>query len=103
MLATNCLGPLLFTKLLLPSLRDAAKNSAPASTRIIWTSSQSAEMAPKNGWPLSELNNITSSANQEQNYGMSKLGNWYLASELAVQLKTDGILTVAQNPGNLRT
>ncbi len=37
------------------------------------------------------------------NYTISKLGNWFLASEHATRVKNDGIVSVAQNPGNLRT
>ena len=38
-MATNCLGPLLLTQLLLPSLQSAARKSPPGSVRIVWTAS----------------------------------------------------------------
>ena len=38
-LATNCLGPYLFTKLLLPQLQAAVQTSIPGSVRVVWTSS----------------------------------------------------------------
>lgn len=34
---------------------------------------------------------------------MTKVGNWFLASELAKQVGERGILNVSQNPGNLKT
>ena len=34
---------------------------------------------------------------------MSKVGNWFLASELADQVHARGILSITQNPGNLKT
>lgn len=42
-LATNCLGPYLLTRLLLPSLSATAAQSAPAAVRVVWTSSQMVE------------------------------------------------------------
>ncbi|MCJ1440560.1 MAG: hypothetical protein MMC23_001045 [Stictis urceolatum] len=59
-LATNCLRPWLFTKLLLPLLQ--ANSNVPASghgaTRVIWTSSQVADLQASQGdIDLAELDN----------------------------------------------
>jgi NAD(P)-dependent dehydrogenase (short-subunit alcohol dehydrogenase family) len=43
------------------------------------------------------------SKDQNKNYSTSKLGNWYLASELARRVGPFGILSVTQNPGGLKT
>ena len=40
---------------------------------------------------------------QSKNYTLSKVGNWFLASELADRVREQGILSITQNPGNLKT
>ena len=101
-LATNCLGPFLFTQLLLPSLEAAAQSTTPGSVRIIWTSSQTVELsAPKGGFRISDL--TSPPQDQTKNYVTSKLGNWFLAGKLAKEVGPQGILAVVQNPGNLKT
>ena len=101
-MATNCLGPYLLTQLLLPMLRSTAKTTPPATVRVIWTSSIVVDLsAPKCGINISELEHP--SPNQQQNYLNSKVGNWFLADALAAQVGSEGILSVTQNPGNLKT
>lgn len=101
-MATNCLGHHLFTQLLLPTLLHTAKSSSSAAVRVIWTSSIVVDgTAPKDGIENSELTKIPS--DQGRNYVNSKTGNWFLASALADQVGSDGILSVTQNPGNLKT
>lgn len=75
------MGPLLFTKELLPQLRAAAKDSAPGATRVIWSSSMIIErFAPQGGVDLAELDRMnaagTGSENASIDYAMSKAGNW---------------------------
>ena len=102
MVATNCLGPYLFTKLLLPALQAAAQAAKPGSTRIIWTSSIVVDLsAPKGGFDMADLTRV--SEDQQKNYAISKTGNWFLASELARETAPYNILSITQNPGNLRT
>lgn len=99
-LATNCLGPYLLTHLLLPSLSAPAAQSAPAAVRVVWTSPQMMDLAAiKNGLDVARL----TTDDQAQNYTVTKVGNWFLASELAKQVSEKGILSVSQNPGNLKT
>ena len=106
-LATNCLGPFLLTQLLLPSLHAAAQSAPPGSVRVVWTSSQTVDLSVPKGGPT--MADITSPpADKTKNYVASKTGNWFLASELARAAVTpghsaSGILSVAQNPGNLST
>ena len=119
-LATNCLGPWLLTKLLLPQLRAAAeKSSSPGSVRVIWTSSQMVELTgPKGGANIAALLSQAQAPkpDQEKLYTGSKVGNWFLASEFARIANAndqsggdDGrgvggiIISVTQNPGNLKT
>jgi len=105
MLAVNCLGPLLFTKLLHPALRVASKESnVPFSTRIVWTASQIIELSsPTGGFTMRDVNPQTREQDQQKNYCISKLGNWFLASELAFTVRKDGILSLAINPGAAKT
>ena len=101
-MATNCLGPYLFTQLLLPILQSTAKIAPPASVRVIWTSSIVVDLsAPKCAINVSELENPTQ--DQQQNYLNTKVGNWFLADALAAQVGSEGILSITQNPGNLKT
>ncbi|KAF7881283.1 hypothetical protein EAF00_011956 [Botryotinia globosa] len=85
-MATNCLGPFLFTQYLLPCLKATAKESKPSDIRVVWTHSQLSELtAPKDGTIRSELD--TPPKDQVKNYNNSKIGNWFLASELAKEVE----------------
>lgn len=101
-LGVNCIAPLLFTQLLLPRLRAAAAASPRGSVRIVWASSWMTEaQAPRGGIDFSELPRGTKNSNR--NYGASKAGNWLLAVEGARRFGGQGIVSVVQNPGNLKT
>ncbi|KAK2816038.1 hypothetical protein FQN49_008046 [Arthroderma sp. PD_2] len=102
-LATNCLGPFLFTQLLLPLLEAAAGASTPGSTRVVWLGSQIVELsAPKGGIIMSEL--TTPPQDQTRTYVASKAGNMFLASELARRSgPSHKIISVSLNPGAANT
>lgn len=106
-MGTNCLGPFLLTTLLLPLITRTAKldSTRPASVRIVWMASGITEYAacPPGGICLSELSPSAASTDQPRNYAMSKAGNWFLASELDKRVREAGIVSIAANPGNLRT
>jgi NAD(P)-dependent dehydrogenase (short-subunit alcohol dehydrogenase family) len=100
--ATNCLGPHLLTQLLVPTLQHTAKTAPPATVRVIWTSSIVVDVpARKVGLDLAELEHPH--ADPQHNYVNTKVGNWFLADALAAQVGGDGILSLVQNPGNLKT
>ncbi|KAF2678583.1 NAD(P)-binding protein [Lentithecium fluviatile CBS 122367] len=80
-IGTNCLGPHLFTQLLLPLLLKTAKTAPSSSVRIIYTSSGIVDMTGPPGGA----------------------GNWFLASELDRRTRQDGLVCVVQNPGNVKT
>ena len=102
-MATNCLGHYLLTQLLLPTLLHTAESAPPAAVRVVWTSSIVVDLsAPKSGLDMSDLLTAPPS-DQQKNYVSSKTGNWFLASSLASQVGSKGILSVTQNPGNLKT
>lgn len=91
---------MLFTALLVPYLRAAA--SAGHASRVIWTSSFLAEGAtPSNGIDLTLLEKGTTDL--VKNYAISKAATWMLCREFASRYGKDGIISVIQNPGNLRT
>lgn len=102
-LATNCLGPFLFTLCLVPFLEAASQARSPGSVRVVWTSSQVVDFSPTGGFPMTQ---ITDAPSVEINarYMNSKTGNWFLASEFARRIgERRGILSVTQNPGALKT
>ncbi|KAI1155905.1 hypothetical protein F4825DRAFT_406112 [Nemania diffusa] len=102
--ATNCLGPFLFTQLLLPIMQATALTETEAgrpfgSVRVVWTSSQSVELtAPKGGIIMAELQHPPADATRL--YDTSKAGNMFLASELA---RRHGIASISTNPGAAST
>lgn len=103
-MGVNCLAPFLLTKLLLPVLKHTASISSGPSTRVVFVASAMVDMsAPPGGIPLDELHPGNQSKDLSRNYTISKTGNWFLASEFDRRMRTDGIVFVAQNPGNLIT
>jgi NAD(P)-dependent dehydrogenase (short-subunit alcohol dehydrogenase family) len=101
-LATNCLGPYLFTQLLLPTLIETAKRESPAAVRVIWTSSIVVDLdTPKGGLDMNKISQPPKT--QQQQYSITKAANWFLASQLASKVAQHGILSVTVNPGNLKT
>ena len=101
-LATNALGPYLLTRLLSPLLIKTSHDAAPASVRVVFTTSIATEMsAPKGGLDLSLL--TQPSPNQQTNYAVSKTANYFFATHFASELGPRGVLSVAQNPGNIKT
>ena len=106
-LATNCLGAFLLTHLLLPELSAAAKTAPAASVRVIWTSSILTEMsAPKHGLDLATINTcpLDSTNAKTEQYAATKAGNYFYATEFARRYTpSTGIVSLTQNPGNLKT
>lgn len=61
-IATNCLGPHLFTQLLLPALIAAAERAPAGTVRVVWTSSLVVDLsAPKGGIHIPDLTNPSTS------------------------------------------
>ncbi|KAL6921217.1 hypothetical protein FSST1_005243 [Fusarium sambucinum] len=101
MVGMHCVAALLFTQLLIPQLRAAAASSARKSSRVVWTSSFLAEaVTPTNGIDFDFLKD--GSSDRVQNYGVSKMGNWMLSREMTNRYAEDGIISITQNPGNLK-
>lgn len=107
-LGVNVLGPFLFTSLLIPILQKTASLSPPGSVRILWPASLAVELSPPGGIELVQNENSAIAApktylDQAKNYSISKVANALLAIETARRFGNDGILSVAYNPGNLKT
>ena len=103
-MATNCLGPFLLTKLLLPILQETAKSSPKASVRVVFAYSGIADMlGPPGGVSLAEQVPSRFSKDPNRNYSASKAGNWFLASEFDKRVRKEGVVCVSQTPGTLKT
>jgi NAD(P)-dependent dehydrogenase (short-subunit alcohol dehydrogenase family) len=98
----NNIGPFMLTKLLTPLLVATAKIEPSGTVRVIWVSSVGAELdSPKpGGVPLDNLDFHVDKGGIFK-YNVSKAGNYLQAVEYAKRHKTDGIVSVALNPGNL--
>ena len=105
-MGVNCLGPHLFTKLLLPLLLETAKQAPHNCVRIIYTSSQIIDSAgPVGGLLLAEQEPGFDRPRRHwtYTYSASKAGNWFLASELDRRTRKGGLVCLVQHPGNVRT
>jgi retinol dehydrogenase-12 len=101
-LGTNNVAPFLFTKLLTPILVDTAKANAPGTTRVVWVSSSAVEMSPKGGVDLNNLDYKVDKGAWAK-YGVSKAGNLLHSHEFARRYGKDGVISIALNPGNLKS
>ncbi|KAL8722883.1 MAG: hypothetical protein Q9225_000716 [Loekoesia sp. 1 TL-2023] len=106
-MATNCLGPFLLNRLLEPILVETAqsKSATRNGTRIVWVSSMITASVPPGGIQFEEKGSGQPQIlrNAMQNYMQSKVGNLFLASETAKRLGNEGVLSVAVNPGLMKT
>lgn len=103
-MGTNCLAPYLLTQLLLPYLRHAAQTASSNTVRIVFSGSPAVDShAPVGGVPFTALKDPDAITNTTVNYAVSKTGNWFLANEFSSLVAKDGIVSICQNPGNLKT
>lgn len=100
-IGVNCVAPLLLSELLISNLRAAASQSG--SARIIWTGSALTEVRAPNGGIDFDLIDAGASTDPYTDYAASKVGNYWLATECARRYGQDGIISLCQNPGNLRS
>lgn len=93
-LGVNNLAPFLFTKMLLPALRNAVKEKGKGGARIVWTSSSMAELSsPQGGVDMGNLDYKVDKKAWEK-YGTSKAGNVLHAKEFARREGGEGIISV---------
>lgn len=103
-IGTNCLGHYLLYQLLVPLLTKAAAEAPTASVRVAWAASIAVHVAsPKPAGIIVEADGRPTDQGISDNYGQSKVGNVFLAREMAKSTPETGIVHVAFNPGNLRT
>ena len=99
----NCVGHFLLTKLLFPALVSTARHAPANSVRVVWTSSIMVDtMAPEGGVDMKQVTSPDDDKIHEH-YSASKAGNWFLASEYHRRFHDTGVVSLTQNPGNLRT
>ncbi|KAJ7150178.1 NAD(P)-binding protein [Mycena filopes] len=99
---TNVLGHFYFTTLLLSLLLATAAPGAPA--RVINTASSAADLfTPPINFNTLKDGPARKKAGTEGLYFQSKFGNVSFSNELARRYGDRGIMSVALNPGNLRT
>lgn len=96
--AGNHLGPFLLTELLLPLLRNAAREAPAGSVRIVNTSSDGSEFIPTLN--LDDLQNLGDYSNGLA-YCSGKLANVLHARVLAGRLAADGIVAHSFHPGTI--
>ncbi|KAI1362014.1 hypothetical protein F5Y08DRAFT_313395 [Xylaria arbuscula] len=98
-LGVNVLGTFAITKFLTPLLVSTAKVSPPDTVRVVWASSSAAEAQSPQGFiqGLADWDN----KGMYSQYCLSKLGNFYHATEFAARYAADGIISVPLNPGNI--
>jgi NAD(P)-dependent dehydrogenase (short-subunit alcohol dehydrogenase family) len=101
-IGVNCLGNFLFTKLLTPTIIATAKTEPANTVRVIWVCSYATELfAVKNiGLPLDNLDFHNLIPGNDR-YATSKVGNWAHGVEYAKRYKSEGIISIPLNPGNL--
>ncbi|CAG8972642.1 hypothetical protein HYALB_00011381 [Hymenoscyphus albidus] len=80
----------------------SVKKAAASPSRVVWTSSFLAESAsPKNDIDFTSLEKGIE--DRTKNYAVAKAGTWMLGRESARRYGREGITSVIQNPGNLKT
>jgi NAD(P)-dependent dehydrogenase (short-subunit alcohol dehydrogenase family) len=113
-LGVNNVAPHLFTKLLAPALREAAKVEKPGAVRVVWVSSISGVLpdVPSGGVPLHhiagnrddvELEKYQKKYGIETRYGISRAGNILQAAQFARFFDRDGVTSIAMHPGVIET
>lgn len=94
-MGTNCLGPFLLNGFLESVLKRTAASAPSDSVRIIWVSSMVALSVPQDGIVWDEKSGQPKVLkNQMETYMESKVGNMFIASQLAARLSQDGIINL---------
>ena len=103
-IGTNCIGPCLLFKLLLPVLTKTAASSPTGAVRVIWTASIAVHVSsPRPGGMELDDTGRPKDMDELSSYGQSKVGNVFLARQYAKTTSQTGVVHASFNPGNLRT
>ncbi|KAM7189796.1 retinol dehydrogenase 12 [Rhypophila sp. PSN 637] len=102
-MGVNCVGTFLLTKLLTPVLLSTASEQK-ITAKVVYISSFAAELFGEKNTGL-DMDNLDYHKDKpaKYRYGVSKLGNWAYSIELCKRYKSQGLIGVAVNPGNIRT
>ena len=94
-MSTNCLGPFLLNQLLLPVLQRTAASAEPGSVRVVWVASLLSAFVAHGGIVFDEETGAPQVLkNAMENYMQSKVGNVFLASEMARRFGGDGVMSL---------
>ncbi|EGN95277.1 hypothetical protein SERLA73DRAFT_187598 [Serpula lacrymans var. lacrymans S7.3] len=99
---TNVLGHHYFTKLLLPTLISTAQTSPDGKARVV-TVASSAHLFGSLDFATFKDGPVRKKMSPQSLYGQSKYGNIVSALELAKRYGNQGIVSIALNPGNIRS
>ncbi|EWZ01512.1 hypothetical protein FOYG_01121 [Fusarium oxysporum NRRL 32931] len=103
-MGTNCLGGYLMSRLLEELLVKTTVVADEGTVRVVWLASTLQMGTPKGGLVWDEVKKEPKVVkDQMENYMMSKAGNLLLAHEASQRLGSQGIISVAVNPGFLKT
>ncbi|PNP82622.1 hypothetical protein FNYG_03853 [Fusarium nygamai] len=103
-MGTNCLGGYLLSRLLEELLVRTTVVADEGTVRVVWLASTLQMGTPKGGLVWDEVKKEPKVVkDQMENYMMSKAGNLFLAHETSRRLGSQGIISVAVNPGFLKT
>lgn len=92
-MGTNCLGHFLFTQLLYPLIQKTIASSPPNSVRVTWAGSSAIDIvSPRGGVDFDDTGAPKISSNQQVNYGQSKTGSLFFATEYARRYPRDGVI-----------
>ncbi|KAJ3549088.1 hypothetical protein NM208_g686 [Fusarium decemcellulare] len=98
-LGVNCIGSFALTEQLTPTLISTAKSSPPGTVRVVWASSTAAQATYTKNY-IGRIEAINKESLFQQ-YCISKLGNYFHATEFAARHRANGIISIPLNPGNL--
>ncbi|KAF9221545.1 NAD(P)-binding protein [Gyrodon lividus] len=99
---TNVLAHHYLTKLLLPRLISTAKSSPDGKARVV-TVSSSAHMMGSLKFETFKDTRARKKISTYRLYAQSKYGNVVFASELDRRYKSEGIVSISLNPGNIQS
>jgi retinol dehydrogenase-12 len=102
-LGTNNIGTFMFTKLLTPILIATARKELPNAVRVIWVASSATELgSPPGGLAMDNLDYHDDKSAMVK-YAISKVGNYFHATEFAKRYEDDGVVSISLNPGMLNS
>jgi NAD(P)-dependent dehydrogenase (short-subunit alcohol dehydrogenase family) len=102
-LATNCLGPFLFTQLLLPILQRTAAAEPACPVRVTWAASFAVEINGPEGILMQEDGTPDVCRTGYMKYYSSKVGNLFYSKEFARHYGQDGIVSVVSTFSTARS